>query len=90
MTTSTLDLVDWATILDDEPACENPEGCDHAATHRLIWTCRCSSKLACLPCGAHEVVAMEQCLAWYSTECQCCGLVQYPEVVSDLIRLVPL
>ena len=41
MTTSTLELVDWATILDDEPACENPDGCDRPAVVLRKRCCGC-------------------------------------------------
>lgn len=84
---STLDQIDWATCLDQEPGCENSDGCDRPATHRLIWTCRCPAALACWPCAAYEIGENAKCLTWPNgVWCTECGLVQHPAVVEDLIR----
>ena len=88
MTTSTLDLIDWATCLDDAPGCER---CDSVATHRIFWQCRCRPWLSCWPCAENELeniadgVACGQCF-----KCAICGVVTVTDRVSGILTVAPL
>ena len=87
MTTSTLELVDWATILDDEPACEAVHGCDAAAANIARYACGCRV-LLCADCTA----CLLRLFADYrpsSIRCLACGTVVDCRA-SDFLTVVPL
>lgn len=73
MTTSTLELVDWATILDEEPACENPAGCERPAVVLRKRCCGCPV-LNCRDCWERRRAAWADHVAaslWWRRTVHC-------------------
>jgi hypothetical protein len=92
MTTSTLEMVDLERLLDAEPVCENPGGCERTAVNNVWITCGCGGVLAC---QRHTDLWLEQARQWLDhsyASCKFCGRRWYgcdcdP---SDVLRVVPL
>ena len=89
MTTSTLELVDWATILDDEPACESVHGCDHRAASRVRYACGCSV-LFCADCTKQVVSGWSRRAYPLSIRCGDCKRLVRAKCPSELLTVVPL
>ena len=88
MTTSTLELVDWATILDDEPACEATHGCDAVAANLVRYSCGCQI-LLCVDCTA----CLLRMLADYHPsilKCLTCGAEVKIRSAADFLTVIPL
>ena len=95
MTTSTLELIDWATCLDDLPGCERPFGdgdCPYPAASRIFWICRCRPSLSCHVCVGAGVAHLVQGLRLRFTDFECreCGLTVHGETIDELLTVVPL
>lgn len=90
MSTSTLEQIDWATCMDDEPMCEWPHAnCDASAANLLRFACGCRF----LWCAGHTKRITSYLAAWVRGpfHCQHCGTKGMTgKTVSDLVTVIPL
>ena len=89
MTTSTLELVDWATILDDEPGCEMDD-CGATATHIIRSKCGCGIP-SCAACVEAHIAFCRRCYDFPETlRCADCHALFTARSIGDLLKVVPL
>ena len=90
MTTSTLDLIDWAACLDGQPGCEHTQAAGEAATVIARLACGCSAIL-CAPHADRSVQVIAAILARHcGIACATCGAELPGRFVSDVLTVVPL
>ena len=84
--TSTLEQIDWETVLDDSPVCESRHRCDQAATwRRYSLRCHCVHLL----CDdhrraneSHVARFLYPCIIW----CRYCGNEAHCDEPTQLYR----
>ena len=88
MTTSTLELIDWATCLDAAPVCEEIDGCGNPAEHAARYRCGCSV-LFCAGC-TRDLVAYLGSMTPCDFRCDRCSRLVRAATIRDLVTVVPL
>lgn len=90
MSTSTLERVDWATCMDETPACESFAASGEPGSHIARLSCGCMALL----CPAHVDSATQRLAAamlyGVGVQCAACDTRLPGRSLSDVLTVVPL